>query len=68
MGEEKRRRDGTSTPEGRLGEGKGSHAWKGEGGDNWEGRGSKGSMSRVSPAHLGPPGACRDPGPDPLPT
>ena len=45
-GEEKWRRDGTGTSEGRLGEGKGSHARRGKLGDHWEGRGSKGSVDR----------------------
>ena len=43
---EKWRRDGTGAPEGWLGEGKGSHAWRGKLGNHWEGRGSKGSMTR----------------------
>ena len=45
-GEEKWRREGTSIPEGRLGEGKGSHARRGQLGDHWAGRGSKGSVAR----------------------
>ena len=45
-GEEKWRCDGTGIPEGRLGDGKGSHARRGKLGDHWEGRGSKGSMAR----------------------
>ena len=69
-GEEKWRWDGTGAPEGRLGEGKGSHARREKGGDHWEGRGSKGSVARFplpiwaprnllrpqawSSAHLGP--------------
>ena len=43
---EKWRQDGTGTPKGRLGEGKGSHARRGKLGDHWEGRGSKGSVAR----------------------
>ena len=45
-GEEKWRRDRTGAPEGRLGEGKGSHARRGKLGNPWEGRGSKGSVAR----------------------
>ena len=45
-GEEKWRWDGTGVPEGRLGEGKGSHAGRGKLGDHWEGRGSKGRVVR----------------------
>ena len=45
-GEEKWRWDGTGAPEGRLGEGMGSHTGRGKLGDHWEGRGSKGSMDR----------------------
>ena len=45
-GEEKWRWDGTGAPEGRLGEGKGSHARRGKLGNHWEGRGSKGSVAR----------------------
>ena len=44
--EEKWRPDGTGTPEGRLGEGKGSHARRGKLGNHREGRGSKGSVAR----------------------
>ena len=33
-------------PEGRLAEGKGSHAQREILGDHWEGRGAKGSMAR----------------------
>ena len=43
--EEKWRRNGTGAPEGRLGEGKGSHAQRGKLGNHWEGRGSKGSVA-----------------------
>ena len=46
-GEEKWRWDRTGVPEGKLGDGKGSHAQRGKLGDHWEGRGSKGSMARV---------------------
>ena len=46
-GEEKWRRDGTGAPEGRLGEGKGSHTLRGKLGNHWEGRGSKGSVARL---------------------
>ena len=42
-GEEKWRKNGTGTPEGWLGEEKGSHAQKG---GHWEGRGSKGSVAK----------------------
>ena len=66
-GEGKWRRDGTGAPEGRLGEGKGSHARRGKLGDHGEDRGSKGSVARF-PCARGPLGACGDPGPDPLPT
>ena len=45
-GEEKGREDGTGAPEGRLEEGKESHAQRGKLGDHWEGRGSKGSVAR----------------------
>ena len=44
-GEEMCRWDGIGTPEGRLGEGKGSHVRRGKLGNHWEGRGSKGSMA-----------------------
>ena len=37
-GEEKWRWDGTGTPEGQLGEGKGSNAQRGKMGDHWEDR------------------------------
>ena len=47
-GEEKCRRDGTDHAEELLGEGKGSHAWKGKLWDHWEGRGSKESVARFS--------------------
>ena len=69
-GAEKWRLEGTGAPEGRLGEGKGSHAQRGKLGDHWEGRGWKGSVARFllpswapgnllrsrawSSAHLGP--------------
>ena len=45
-GEEKWRWDGTGTPEGQLGEVKGSQARRGKLGNQWEGRGSKGSVAR----------------------
>ena len=45
-GEEKWGRDGTGAPEGRLGEGKGSHARRGKLGNHWEDRGSKGNVAR----------------------
>ena len=53
-GEEKWRRDGTGAPEGWLGEGKGSHTWRGKLWDHWEGRGSKGSMDRSPPPTWAP--------------
>ena len=45
-GEEKWRQDRTGAPEGRLGEGKGSHAGRGKLGNHWEGRGTIGSVAR----------------------
>ena len=45
-GEQKWRREGTGTPEGRLVEGKGSHAQRGKLGNRWEGRGSKEGVAR----------------------
>ena len=45
-GEEKWRQDRSVAPEGRLGEGKESHAQRGKLGNHWEGRGSKGNMAR----------------------
>ena len=54
-GEEKWKRNGTGAPEGRLGEGKGSHTRRGKLGDHWEGRGSKGSVARF-PLLLWAPG------------
>ena len=51
-GEEKWRRDGTSAPEGRLGEGRGSHTQRGNRGDPRESGGTEGSAAGVSPAHL----------------
>ena len=45
-GEEKWRQEGTGAPEGRMEEGKGSHAQRGKLGNHWEGRGSKGSIAR----------------------
>ena len=60
--EKKWRQDGTGAPEGRLGEGKGSHTWRGKGGDSWEGRGSEGNMARVSCTHLGPGEPAEIPG------
>ena len=44
--EGKSRWEGTGTPEGRLGEGKGSHVRRGKLWDHWEDRGSKGSKAR----------------------
>ena len=51
-GEEKWRWDGTGVPEGRLGEGRGTHTQRGNKGGHWEGGGW--TMASVSPAHLGP--------------
>ena len=45
-GEKKWRRVRTGAPEGRLREGKGSHARRGKLGNHWEGIGSKGSVVR----------------------
>ena len=53
-GEEKWRWDGTGTPEGRRGEGKGSHTRRGKIGEPLGGQRIKRECGQVSPAHLGP--------------
>ena len=57
-GKEKWRQDGTGAPEGRLGEGKGSHAQRGKLG----GQRIKREHGQVSPAHLGPQEPAEIPG------
>ena len=58
-GEEEWRRDGTGAPEGRLGEGRGSHSWRGPlmvrgaTGDAERPSGDWRISASISPAHLG---------------
>ena len=61
--EEKRRRDGTRAPGGKLGEGRASHTQRGPlttrrstgtGRDVWRIRGSEGNSAGISPTHSGP--------------
>ena len=60
--EEKWRQDGTSVPEGQLGEGRGSHVQRGNRRDHPEGRGSEGNVASISPANVGPGEPAEMPG------
>ena len=75
--EEKWRWDGTGAPKGRLGEERGSHAWRcplmvresaGTGKHVWGIGGSEGNRAIISPCPLGTQEAYWGPGPKPLPT